>query len=158
VAGMRTGGTVNLELGEDHVAQPHERRVAPEPSFAPSLTLLLAAGASEVQPSGAPLACSLRRGNKNVEIRESQAVLALLIATPANALAAAALAELVSRGRPSRKGSPRLWCGGRGSLLDEGVELNRTVWVKRSSSPLRHRTTNAAGELAEGPLGTSATL
>jgi hypothetical protein len=36
---------------------------------------------------------------KNVDIRESQAVLALLTAIPANALAAGALAELLSRRR-----------------------------------------------------------
>jgi len=36
---------------------------------------------------------------KNVDIRESQAVLALLTALPANTLAAAALAELLSRRR-----------------------------------------------------------
>jgi hypothetical protein len=36
---------------------------------------------------------------KNVDIRESQAVLALLTAIPANALAAAALGELLSRRR-----------------------------------------------------------
>jgi uncharacterized membrane protein len=36
---------------------------------------------------------------RNVDIRESQAVLALLTAIPANALAAAALAELLSRRR-----------------------------------------------------------
>jgi hypothetical protein len=36
---------------------------------------------------------------KNVDIRESQAVLALLTAIPANTLAAAALAELLSRRR-----------------------------------------------------------
>jgi hypothetical protein len=36
---------------------------------------------------------------KNVDIRESQAVLALLTAIPANALAAAALAELLRRRR-----------------------------------------------------------
>jgi hypothetical protein len=35
----------------------------------------------------------------NVELRESQAVLALLIAVPANRLAGAALAELLSRRR-----------------------------------------------------------
>jgi hypothetical protein len=36
---------------------------------------------------------------KNVDIRESQAVLALLTTIPANVLAAAALAELLSRRR-----------------------------------------------------------
>jgi hypothetical protein len=36
---------------------------------------------------------------KNVDIRESQAVLALLAAIPANALAAASLAEFLSRRR-----------------------------------------------------------
>jgi hypothetical protein len=36
---------------------------------------------------------------KNVDIRESQAVLALLTSIPANGLAAAALAELLSRRR-----------------------------------------------------------
>jgi cyanate permease len=36
---------------------------------------------------------------KNLDLRESQAVLALLTAIPANALAAAALAELLSRRR-----------------------------------------------------------
>jgi hypothetical protein len=36
-------------------------------------------------------------GSKNVGIRESQAVLALLAAIPANRVAAAALADLLSR-------------------------------------------------------------
>jgi hypothetical protein len=46
-----------------------------------------------------PLALRFVEGTKNVDIRESQAVLALLTAIPANALAAAALAELLSRRR-----------------------------------------------------------
>jgi hypothetical protein len=41
----------------------------------------------------------LRAKTKNVGIRESQAVLALLAAIPANRLAAAALTELFSRRR-----------------------------------------------------------
>jgi hypothetical protein len=46
---------------------------------------------------------------RNVDIRESQAVLALLTAIPVNALAAAALAELLSRRRrpPSTRASSR---------------------------------------------------
>jgi hypothetical protein len=50
---------------------------------------------------------------KNVDIRESQAVLALLAAIPANALAAAALAELLSRRRSCER-MPRPLSAGRG--------------------------------------------
>jgi hypothetical protein len=65
------------------------------------LTLLLADGDIE-KYNRAALRWHVRfvQETKNVDIRESQAVLALLTAIPANALAAAALAELLSR-RPS---------------------------------------------------------
>jgi hypothetical protein len=65
------------------------------------LTLLLAGGDVE-RYNRAALRWHVRfvQETKNVDIRESQAVLALLTAIPANALAAAALAELLSR-RPS---------------------------------------------------------
>jgi hypothetical protein len=45
------------------------------------------------------LARPFRYDSKNVDLRESLAVLALLTAIPANALAAAALAELLARRR-----------------------------------------------------------
>jgi hypothetical protein len=62
------------------------------------LTLLLAAGDLE-KYNRAALRWHVRfvQETKNVDIRESQAVLALLVAIPANRLAAAALAELLSR-------------------------------------------------------------
>jgi hypothetical protein len=62
------------------------------------LTLLLADGDLE-RYNRAALRWHVRfvEETKNVDIRESQAVLALLTAIPANALAAAALAELLSR-------------------------------------------------------------
>jgi hypothetical protein len=64
------------------------------------LTLLLSAGDLE-KYNRAALRWHVRfvEQTKNVDIRESQAVLALLTAIPANALAAAALAELLSRRR-----------------------------------------------------------
>ena len=64
------------------------------------LTLLLADGDLE-KYNRAALRWHVRfaEETKNVDIRESQAVLALLAAIPANALAAAALAELLSRRR-----------------------------------------------------------
>jgi hypothetical protein len=64
------------------------------------LTLLLAAADLE-KYNRAALRWHVRlvEETKNVDIRESQAVLALLTAIPANALAAAALAELLSRRR-----------------------------------------------------------
>ena len=64
------------------------------------LTLLLSAGDSE-KYNRAALRWHVRfvQETKNVDIRESQAVLALLTAIPANALAAAALAEFLSRRR-----------------------------------------------------------
>jgi hypothetical protein len=64
------------------------------------LTLLLADGDLE-KYNRAALRWHVRfvEETKNVDIRESQAVLALLTAIPANALAAAALAELLSRRR-----------------------------------------------------------
>jgi len=64
------------------------------------LTLLLAEGDRE-KYNRAALRWHVRfvEETKNVDIRESQAVLALLTAIPANALAAAALAELLSRRR-----------------------------------------------------------
>jgi hypothetical protein len=64
------------------------------------LTLLLADGNLE-KYNRAALRWHVRfvEETKNVDIRESQAVLALLIAIPANALAAAALAEFLSRRR-----------------------------------------------------------
>jgi hypothetical protein len=64
------------------------------------LTLLLADGDLE-KYNRAALRWHARflQETKNVDIHESQAVLALLTAIPANALAAAALAELVSRRR-----------------------------------------------------------
>jgi hypothetical protein len=64
------------------------------------LTLLLAEGDLE-KYNRAALRWHVRfiQETKNVDIRESQAVLALLTAIPANALAAAALAELLSRQR-----------------------------------------------------------
>jgi hypothetical protein len=63
------------------------------------LTLLLADGDLE-KSNRAALRCHVRfvQETKNV-IRESQAVLALLAAIPANRLGAAALAELLSRRR-----------------------------------------------------------
>jgi hypothetical protein len=64
------------------------------------LTLLLAEGNHE-KYNRAALCWHIRfvEETKNVDIRESQAVLALLTAIPANRLAAAALAELLSRRR-----------------------------------------------------------
>ena len=64
------------------------------------LTLLLADGELE-KYNRAAVRWHARfvQETKNVDIRESQAVLALLAAIPANALAAAALAELLSRRR-----------------------------------------------------------
>jgi uncharacterized membrane protein len=64
------------------------------------LTLLLADGDLE-KYNRAALRWHVRfvEETRNVDIRESQAVLALLTAIPANALAAAALAELLSRRR-----------------------------------------------------------
>jgi hypothetical protein len=64
------------------------------------LTLLLSAGNLE-EYHRAALRWHVRfvQETKNVDIRESQAVLALLTAIPANTLAAAALAELLSRRR-----------------------------------------------------------
>jgi hypothetical protein len=64
------------------------------------LTLLLAAGDLE-KYNRAALRWHVRfvQKTKNVDIRESQAVLALRTAIPANTLAAAALAELLSRRR-----------------------------------------------------------
>jgi hypothetical protein len=52
---------------------------------------------------------------KNVDIRESQAVLALLTAIPANILAAAALAELLSHRRSCERIAEALvrWSRGR---------------------------------------------
>ena len=85
------------------------------------LTLLLADGDLE-KYNRAALRWQVRfvEETKNVDIRESQAVLALLTAIPANALAAAALADLLSRrqsceriaevlsaGRGRRKRRPR---------------------------------------------------
>src|SRR6186713_3002666 len=62
------------------------------------LTLLLADGNLE-KYNRAAVRWHVRftEETKNVDIRESQAVLALLTAIPVNALAAAALAELLSR-------------------------------------------------------------
>ena len=62
------------------------------------LTLLLSDGDLE-KYNRAALRWHVRfvEETKNVDIRESQAVLALLTAIPANALAAAALADLLSR-------------------------------------------------------------
>jgi len=40
---------------------------------------------------------------RNIDIRESQAVLALLVALPVNRVAAAALAELLSRRRSCKR-------------------------------------------------------
>jgi uncharacterized membrane protein len=64
------------------------------------LSLLLAEGDLE-KYNRAALRWHVRfvEETKNVDIRESQAVLALLTAIPANTLAAAALAELLSRRR-----------------------------------------------------------
>ena len=64
------------------------------------LTLLLADGEREKYERAA-LRWHVRFGyeTKNVDISESQAVLALLTAIPANRLAAASLAELFSRRR-----------------------------------------------------------
>jgi hypothetical protein len=64
------------------------------------LTLLLADGDLE-KYNRAALRWHVRfvEETKNVDIRESQAVLALLTAIPVNRLAAAALAELLSRRR-----------------------------------------------------------
>jgi uncharacterized membrane protein len=64
------------------------------------LTLLLADGDLE-KYNRVALRSHIRfvQETKNVDIRESQAVLALLAAIPGNALAAAALAELLSRRR-----------------------------------------------------------
>lgn len=64
------------------------------------VTLLLAAGDLE-KYNRAALRWHVRfvEETKNVDLRESQAVLALLAAVPANRLAAAALAELLSRRR-----------------------------------------------------------
>ena len=64
------------------------------------LTLLLADGKIE-KYNRAALRWHVRfvEETKNVDIRESQAVLALLTAIPANKLAASALAELLSRRR-----------------------------------------------------------
>jgi uncharacterized membrane protein len=64
------------------------------------LTLLLADGSLE-KYNRAALRWHVRfvEETKNVDTRGSQAVLALLTAIPANALAAAALAELLSRRR-----------------------------------------------------------
>jgi hypothetical protein len=64
------------------------------------LTLLLAEGDLE-KYNRAAVRWHARfvQETKNVDIRESQAVLALLTAIPANALAAAALAELLGRRR-----------------------------------------------------------
>jgi hypothetical protein len=55
---------------------------------------------------------------KNVDIRESHAVLALLTAIPVNRLAAAALAELLSRRRSCEAN-----CRGACPLVAGGVEL-----------------------------------
>jgi hypothetical protein len=67
---------------------------------APALTLLLADG-EDARYERAALRWHARFAyeTKNVDIRESLAVLALLTAIPANRLAAAALAELLSRRR-----------------------------------------------------------
>jgi hypothetical protein len=68
------------------------------------LTLLLADGGLE-KYNRAALRWHVRfvEETKNVDIRESQAVLALLTVIPANALAAAALAELLSRRRSCQR-------------------------------------------------------
>jgi hypothetical protein len=66
--------------------------------------------------NGSPL--RLRAKTKNVDIRESVAVLALLTAIPANRLAALALAELLS----GRRGLERA-CEGTCRLGARGVEM-----------------------------------
>ena len=65
------------------------------------LTLLLANGEDQDKYERAAVRWHVRfvYESKNVDIRESVAVLALLTAIPANRLAAAALAELFSRRR-----------------------------------------------------------
>jgi hypothetical protein len=78
------------------------------------LTLLLADGDLE-KYNRAALRWHVRfvQETQNVDIRESQAVLALLTTIPANALAAAALAELLSRRRSCERIAEALvrWAG-----------------------------------------------
>jgi hypothetical protein len=80
------------------------------------LTLLLADGDVE-KYSQAALRWHVRfvEETKNVDIRESQAVLALLTAIPVNALAAAALAELLSRRRSCERIAEALASWARGA-------------------------------------------
>ena len=64
------------------------------------LTLLLAEGASEkYERAAVRWHARFLQEVPNVDLRENQAVLALLAAIPVNRLAAAALAELLSRRR-----------------------------------------------------------
>jgi hypothetical protein len=64
------------------------------------LTLLLAEGEPEkYERAAVRWHARFLQETKNVELRESLAVLALLVAIPANRLAATALAELLSRRR-----------------------------------------------------------
>jgi hypothetical protein len=84
---------------------------------------------------------------KNVDIRESQAVLALLTAIPANALAAAALAELLSRRRSCERIAEALVAWARGAYefgtyarrFDPTLRLMSTALEEADSS--RRRTT-----------------
>jgi hypothetical protein len=64
------------------------------------LTLLLAdQGSDRYERAAGRWHCRFLQEVPNVDLRESQAVLALLVAIPVNRLAAAALAELFSRRR-----------------------------------------------------------
>jgi hypothetical protein len=86
------------------------------------VTLLLAEGDLE-KYNRAALRWHVRflEETKNVDIREGQAVLALLTAIPANALAAAALPSSRAAGDRA-SGSPRLLSGGRGQRRPRRTE------------------------------------
>ena len=78
------------------------------------LTLLLAEDEPEkYERAAARWHLRFAREVPHVDLRESQAVLALLAAILANGLAAAVLAELLSRRRSCER-MPRLLCAGRG--------------------------------------------
>ena len=120
------------------------------------LTLLLAKGDLE-KYNRAVLRWHVRfiEETKNVDLRESLAVLALLAAIPANRLAASALAELLSRRRSCERIAEALVRWSRG-----GVELGYPYGARQrtplpAQTPARRRRSAARAEVLKA---TSAAL